>query len=276
MFTWASLWALLRPLVKMAVTLAIGHFVIKYAMKLIDRGFGKSKLDASLVKYCSKMIKVILYAFVALAAFDAIGVSTSGVVAAMSASVVAVGVALRDSLSNVAGGVWLLFSPRFSTGDYIAAGGDEGTVISVELLHTTLQTFDGKQISIPNGVLVNSHIINYTIENKRRVDILFPVSYEADINKIKQIALDTISKHPLVLREENKAPFARVISYGESSVNLTVRAWCKNEDYWTVFFDLTEEIREAFEKNGITIPYNQLDVHIKGDITANNIAEECK
>ena len=276
MFTWASLWALLRPLVKMAVTLAIGHFVIKYAMKLIDKGFGKSKLDASLVKYCSKMIKVILYAFVALAAFDAIGVSTSGVVAAMSASVVAVGVALRDSLSNVAGGVWLLFSPRFSTGDYIAAGGDEGTVISVELLHTTLQTFDGKQISIPNGVLVNSHIINYTIENKRRVDILFPVSYEADINKIKQIALDTISKHPLVLREENKAPFARVISYGESSVNLTVRAWCKNEDYWTVFFDLTEEIREAFEKNGITIPYNQLDVHIKGDITANNIAEEGK
>ncbi|MGM9601305.1 MAG: mechanosensitive ion channel family protein [Faecousia sp.] len=264
MLTWAKVWALLHPFVNMALILLVGHFAIKYAMKFINRGFGKSKLDPSLVKYCSKVVTILLYIFIILAALDAVGVSTGGVIAAMSAGVVAVGVALRDSLSNVAGGVWLLFSPRFSTGDYIAAGGDEGTVISVDLLHTTLQTFDGKQVSIPNGALVNSHITNYSIENKRRVDILFPIAYEADVNQAKQLAMDTVSGHPLVVSEE-KSPFVRVASYGESSVNLTVRAWCKTEDYWTVFFDLTEQIREVFEKNNITIPYNQLEVRIKSE-----------
>ena len=262
MITWAGVWAVLRPVVRMAIILLAGHILIRILVKFFNRGLGKTKMDPSLVKYCSRTITISLHVFVVLAALDSIGVSTGGIIAAITAVVVGIGVALKDSLGNVAGGIWLLFSPRFSTGDYISAGGDEGTVMSIELLHTTLQTPDAKQISIPNGVLINSHITNYSIENKRRVDMLFPIPYEADVSFAKQLALDTISKHPLVIDEPAK-PFVRVKSYEDNYVNLTMRAWCKGSDYWTVYFDLIEEIREAYKTNGIDIPYNRLDVHIK-------------
>ncbi len=265
MLTWTNVWIFFRPLVKMALILLVGHILIKLVMKIIKRGFIRSKLDPSLSKYCVKAITVALYLFIALAALDAIGVSTSGIVAALSAAVVAIGLALKDSLNNIVGGIWLLFSPRFSTGDYIAVDGDEGTVISIDIVHTNLQTFDGKQVSIPNGTLLNNNIINYSVENNRRVDILFPISYETDVNKAKSLALATVSNHPNVLSNEGNEPFVRVKSYSESSVNLTIRAWCKNEDYWIVFYDLTEQIRDVFSQNGINLPYNQLDVHIKTD-----------
>ena len=169
-------------------------------------------------------------------------------------------VVLKDSISNVMGGILLLVSPRFSTGDYISVGSEEGTVISVDLLHTTVVSYDKRQISIPNNVLINSNITNYTREKSRRVDLDFPISYEANIDTAKKSALDAIKENKLVFADPE--PFVRVKSYGDSSVNLTVRVWCKTEDYWTVYFDLTERIRESFNKNGVKIPYNQLDVHI--------------
>lgn len=259
--TWAAVWAFLKPFVKMAVMLLVGHLLIKYAMKVVSKAFGKSKLDPSLVKYCSKAATIALYIFLLLAALESIGVSTTSIVASMTAAVVAVGVALKDSLSNVAGGVWLLFSPRFATGDYIAASGNEGTVVAVELFHTTLQSPDGKTISIPNGVLINSHIVNYSHEQKRRVEILFPIPYEADVEVAKKLARDIIAKHPLVVTTPEDI-FVRVRSYGDSAVNLMIRAWCKNEDYWNVYYDLIEQIRATFEANGISIPYNQLEVRL--------------
>ncbi len=264
MITWAGLWAFFRPLVRMAIILVVGHILARIIMKFVKRGFSKSKSDPSLIKYCTKAINIGLHLFVVLTAFDSVGVSTSGIVAALSATVVGVGLALKDSLGNIAGGILLLFSPRFSTGDYIATEGDEGTVISVELLHTTLQTPDAKRISIPNGVLINSHITNYSTEDKRRVEIIFPISYESDVDLAKELALKTLSKHSLVL-DEPAVPFVRVKGYSDSAVNLTMRVWCKREDYWTVYFDLTEELRKVFNQNGITLPYNQLDVHIKKD-----------
>ncbi len=259
--TWPAVWAFLQPFVKMAAILLIGHLLIKYAMKLAEKAFTKSKLDPSLVKYCIRAASIALYIFVLLAALDAIGVSTSSIVAAMTAAVVAVGVALKDSLSNVAGGVWLLFSPRFATGDYIATENSEGTVVSVDLMHTTLYTTDGKHVTIPNGTLLNSYIINFSEEQQRRVEILFPIPYETEVETAKALAYDTIVQHPLVITEPNDA-FVRVQSYGDSAVNLLTRAWCKNEDYWTVYFDLTEQIRAVFEENHISIPYQQLEIRI--------------
>lgn len=261
-FTWATVWAVCKPIVKMAAIVLVGHLLIKYAMKIVAKAFAKSKLDPSLVKYCIKAATIALYIFLLLAALDAIGISTASIVASMTAAVVAVGVALKDSLSNVAGGVWLLFSPRFATGDYIAAGGDEGSVVAVELMHTTLQTPDGKTVSIPNGALLNSHIVNYSQEQKRRVEILFPIPYEVDVEVAKKLAYDTIAGHPLVVTEPDGV-FVRVRSYGDSAVNLLTRAWCKNEDYWTVYFDLLEQVRAVFEENNISIPYNQLEIRVK-------------
>lgn len=257
-----KIWGYIAPFVKTLAIFVIGHFIIVYLVKLIKKAFNKSKLDESLIKYSLKAISIFLHIFIILAALDTIGVSTGGIIAAASAAVVAVGVALKDSLSNVAGGLWLLVSPRFQTGDYISAGGDEGIVTSIELMHTTLTSFDSKQISIPNGVLINSHITNYTKENKRRVDLTFPIPYEVDVKKAKEIALDTIKKHEKVLLDSDE-PFVRVSGYGDSAVNLLTKSWCLTEDYWTVYYDLIENIRDAFEENGITIPYNKLDVHIK-------------
>lgn len=263
-FTWAGILTMLLPLLKTAIILLLGHILIKFALKLLKRALDKTKLDPSLIKYCVNAIKILAYLFVILAALDAVGVSTSSIVAALSAGALAVGIALKDSLSNIAGGIWLLVSPRFATGDYIDAGGSEGTVQSVELFHTTLLTNDAKTVSIPNGALISSHITNYTRENKRRVDITFPISYEADVFLAKQVAYDTISAHHLVITDP-AAPFVRVSGYGDSAVNIATRSWCQSSDYWTVYFDILESVRAAFDKNGIQIPYNQLDVHIKQD-----------
>lgn len=261
MLTFDKVWSVVFPILKMLLILAAGHFIILYLIKLINRGFGKSKLDPSLAKFLLKTAKIVLYIFVIISSLNAIGVSTTGLVAVMSAASVAVAVAMKDSLGNVAGGILLLISPRFSTGDYISVDTDEGTVLSVDLLHTTVLTFDKRQISIPNGLLLNSRITNYTREANRRVDLEFPISYEANLDTAKKAALEAVQKNELVFAEPE--PFIRVKSYGDSSVDLAVRVWCKTEDYWTVYFDLIEQIRASFEQNGISIPYNQLDVHIK-------------
>lgn len=265
MLTLTTLWAVVAPFVKMAAILLIGHYLIVYLLRIADSGFKKANLDPSLSKFLHKAIDIVLHIFVILSALSAIGVSTTGLLAAMSAAAVAVGVALKDSLSNVAGGILLLIAPRFSTGDYIEAGGDGGVVLNVDLLHTLIRTADNRQVSIPNGVLVNSHITNYSREKHRRIELKFPIPYEADVEEAKRIALETIESHPLVLREPD-VPFARVGGYQESSVTLTSRCWCATENYWTVYFDLMEQVRAELQAGGIRMPFNQLDIHIKEDV----------
>lgn len=263
-FTWAAVWAVLAPVVKAAVILLVGHIIILAVRKLLDRSFAKTKLDPSLIHFLTRASVIVLYVILGIMVLTALGVSTTGVVAALSASAVAVSLALKDSLSNVAGGILLLVSPRFLTGDYIAAGGDEGTVLDVDLLHTTLRTPDSRQVSIPNGVLINHHITNYSRQSHRRVDITFSIAYESNADLAKKLILETINAHELVCSDVGE-PFVRIREFAESSVNIVSRCWCKNTDYWTVYFDLMEQVRAAFDANGISIPYNQLDVHVKND-----------
>lgn len=262
MFTWETIWNLSKPFLKMGLILLIGHFGSVYLVRMIRKIFARSKMDNSLAEFLTKAINITFHILVVLSALNTIGVSTTGVLAALSAAAVAVAVALKDSLGNVAGGILLLLSPRFLSGDYIAAGGDEGTVERVDLLHTTVRTVDNKTVSIPNGVLINSHITNFTREPKRRVDITFPVPYEANIERTKQIIRNVILKHPLVLTEPDE-PVVRVMKYNDSSVDVITRSWCNTPDYWEVYFDLVEQVRAELEQNGIEIPYNQLDVHVK-------------
>lgn len=252
------------PWIKAILILLIGHFVISYIVKITKRVCGKSKLDKSLIAFLVKTLNIFLHALIVLSALNTVGISTTGLIAALSAGVVAIGLALKDSLGNIAGGVLLLISPRFHTGDYIEASGNGGTVIKVDLMHTTIKTPDNRVISIPNGTLVNSDITNYSGEEKRRVDIEFGIPYECDAEKAKEIIKNTISGHSLVINDPDE-PMVRVISYGDSTVNIITRSWCKASDYWTVYFDLMEQVRTELEKEGISIPYNQLDVHIKKD-----------
>lgn len=262
MITLSAIWAAAAPFVKMAAILLIGHFLTAYLLKILDRGFQKSHLDQSLKRFLHKTVNITAHLIIILSALNAIGISTTGLLAALSAAGVAVAVALKDSLSNVAGGILLLIAPRFSTGDYIQAGGDEGTVLDVDLLHTTVRTADSRQVSIPNGTLINSHITNFSREKRRRVGMNFPVPYDADVEKAKHIAMETVLAHPLVQKEPD-VPFARISGYEASAVTLTVRCWCATEDYWTVYFDLLEQVRSALASGGIEMPFNQLEVRIK-------------
>ncbi len=251
------------PIMKIILILVLGHFVILYAVKLFKRALSKTKLDPSLVSFLTKTVRIVLYVLVIVSALGSIGISTTGIIAALSAAGLAIAVALKDSLSNVAGGILLLLVPRFATGDFIEAGGSSGTVLRVDLLHTMVRTPDNRRVSIPNGVLINSYIVNYSHEAKRRVDMSFTISYDNDVEKAKEVILDVIKAHSLTLKDEADAPMARVSGYKDSSVEIVSRAWCQSTDYWTVYFDIMESVRAAFDKNGIEIPYNQLDVHIK-------------
>lgn len=250
------------PFIKTVLILIIGYFASAIIVKIIKKALDRSKLDRSFTEFLTKVIKIAINVIVVLAALNSLGIPTTGILTALSAAVVGISVALKDSLSNVAGGMLLLVSPRFAAGDYIEADSDEGTVIDVGLLHTTVRTADNRRISIPNGVLINSSITNYSAEELRRVDITFPISYNADVKEAEKIAKETILAHPLTLKEPEE-PLVRVLGYSDSSVDLATRTWCKTSDYWKLRFDLTEQIRAELEKNGIEIPFNQLDVNIK-------------
>ena len=219
-------------------------------------------MDVSLEKFFLKTVNIVLHIIVLLSALNALGISTTGLLAALSGAVVAVALALKDSLGSIAGGIIFLLTKRFETGDYVEINGDEGTVTQVDLMHTTLKTIDNRHVVIPNAVAVNSRIIDYSSEDTRRLDIVFGISYGDDQEKAKQIILNTVKNHSMSLNEPDE-PFARVTGFGDSAVEITLRVWCKRENYWQLKFDLLEQIKAQFDKNGISIPYNQVDVHIK-------------
>lgn len=259
---WENAAKLLGPLLKAALILAIGHVLIVYLVRLLNRALRRTSLDQSLVRFLGRGANIVAHVLTVLSALTVVGVSTTGVVAALSALAVGVSVALKDSLGNVAGGILLLISPRFSTGDFIAADGDEGKVVDVDLLHTTIRTPDNRQVSIPNGALINSHIVNYSREPLRRVDLALPVACDADVERAKALALEVLGSHPLALREPD-APFVRVRSYEDGAANLALRVWCKTENYWPLYHDLLEQIAARLAENGIAIAPKRIEVQMK-------------
>lgn len=252
-------------LLKAALILIVGHYAVVFILKLLTKSFEKVKMDVSLEKFFLKAVNIALHIIVLLSALNALGISTTGLLAALSGAVVAVALALKDSLGSIAGGIIILLTKRFETGDYIEINGDEGTVTQVDLMHTTLKTLDNRHVVIPNAVAVNSRVVDYSSEEKRRLDIVFGIAYNDDSEKAKQIILDTVNKHKMALNEP-ETPFARVTGFGDSAVEITLRVWCLRENYWQLKFDLLEQIKAEFDKNGISIPYNQVDVHISQSI----------
>lgn len=258
---WESLKAAVPRVAFAIVVLAVGYLFVKIFIKIMKKTLSKFNLDASLIGFFVKAIKIVGYIVLTICALAILGVPTTGMVAAMSAAAVAISLALKDSLSNIASGILLLVSHPFVTGDYVEVGGVSGSVIKVDMLQTEIKTPDNRKIIIPNSQVASSEIINYSSEEERRVDVVFNVSYNDDVELAKKVILSVVDKHPLINKEREK-PFARVTAYGESSVVITCRVWCKTVDYWTVHFDLLEQVRVKFTEEGINIPYNQLDVHI--------------
>ena len=188
-------------------------------------------------------------------------VELSGLAALIASAGVAIGLALQGSLSNFAGGFIILLLRPFKVGDYIQAAGLEGAVEQIGVFYTTLTTVDNKVVLIPNGTLSNGSLINFSAKDTRRVDLIFSVGYECDILKVRRVLNDIVKEHKLIL--DYPEPFVGLVEQADSFLNFTVRAWVKTPDYWTVYFDLLESVKLRFDEEEISIPYPQMDVHVK-------------
>lgn len=250
----------IKQIVPIIFVLIVCLLAIKVIMKIIKRLIQNSKLEKSLHTFIETTVKVVLYFIVVLIIADMLSIPITSLLATFSVVGLAASLAIQDALANLASGVMILATHPFKCGDYVEGAGTAGTVKDINFTHTVLLTPDNKKIHVPNNQIVNAVIINYSEQKNRRVDLTFNLSYAADSIKIKEIMHNAINSHPKILK--NEPIFVRTTAYKESGIDYTLRIWTKSEDYWDVYFDLLEEIKEELDKNKIEIPYNQLDVHI--------------
>lgn len=264
---WSFCTAVLIPeLFKILIALVIywlGNKLIKLIIDLSDKAMDKAHLDEGVQSFLKSALKIVLFVVLVFVIISYLGIETTGLAALFASAGVTVGLALQGSLSNLAGGVIILILKPFKIGEYIIACGDEGTVISIEILCTKLRTVDNKVIIIPNGTLANSNITNVSREEFRRVDFVFGVAYDSDLKLVKSLLQTAGEKHELVLKDEDHPIMVFINEFGASSIDFGFRVWCKNSDYWTVKWDLMEQVKDAFDANNIEIPFNQLDVNMK-------------
>ncbi len=241
--------------------LVIGNLLIKLLLKFFPNGKKFDKMDRTVRVFLHHLIKIALNILLIVSIVAIIGVPMASVITVIASAGAAIALALQGSLSNLAGGFMLLLFRPFRIEDFIETQGVSGTVIDVGFFYTTIRTGDNKHIMLPNGSLTNSTVINYSREENRRVDIDFSIAYESDCDKAIKIINDVITAHELVLKDP--AHFVRMTEMTDSAVKITARAWCKNSDYWTVKFDIGDKVKASFAQNGISIPYQQMDIHIK-------------
>lgn len=251
------------------VALVIGWFLASFINKLIKKALRTAIKDLALANFLSSLVNVALKILLFIVVASILGINTTSFAAILGAAGLAIGLALQGSLSNFAGGVLIILLKPYQIGEFIEAKGMIGTVKSIQIFHTLLNTTDNKLIIIPNGELSNSPITNYSREPIRRVDITIGIGYGEDIRTAKDILSKTANAHPLVLKEgEEKAPTnptVVVTSLGDSSVNLGIRSWAKTEDYWTVYNELIEELKYKLDEAGIEIPFPQRTVWMKNE-----------
>lgn len=242
------------------VLLAVCLVVVKILMKTVEKMLQRTGIDRSLHTFLKTAIKALLLFLTVLIVADALGIPMTSLIAVLSVAGLAVSLAIQNSLANVAGGIQVLASKPFKVGDYVEAGGIEGHVTEVGILYTRITTWDNKLIQIPNSQISSEKIINHTAEPERRVDLKFTVSYDAPVDTVKEAALAVIKCHPLTLYTPE--PFVRVSKYGDSSIEYTMRVWCATEDYWTVYYDMMEQVKAAFDKAGVEMTYPHVNVHM--------------
>jgi len=215
------------------------------------------------VSLFQSFVRIVLIALTIFCAAMVLGVPLASVVAVLGSAGLAIGLALQGSLSNLAGGIMLVLFKPFRAGDFITTNGYSGSVVSISIFYTTIVTVTNEQVMIPNGSVSNSSLMNYSALPYRRVDLEFTASYDTDIEKVKSVMLETAKKCPQVLYapEVPADPFACVARQDASAVAYALRVWCKNADYWTVANGLKETVKNAFDENGIVIPFPQLDIH---------------
>lgn len=251
------------------VKLIVGTILIIIGFKIINRICKKfiiiaekRNMDMTLMKFIKSLINYFLKGVLVLVIAGGYWkLELSGFAAIVASAGVAIGLALQGSLSNFAGGFIILLLRPFKVGDYIQTSGFEGCVEQIGVFYTTLLTVDNKAVLIPNGTLSNGSLINFSAKETRRVDLIFSAGYESDILKVRKVLKDVVDKHPQIM--QHPEPFIGLVEQGASSLNFAVRVWVKTEDYWNVYFDLLEEVKVRFDKEGISIPFPQMDLHVR-------------
>jgi small conductance mechanosensitive channel len=247
-------------LVGAILVLVIGGWVIKALMRGMGKVMDRSNIDVSLKPFLMSLTRTLLRALLIISVLGMVGVEMTSFIAILAAAGLAIGMALSGTLQNFAGGVMILLFKPFKVGDYIEGQGHAGSVKEIQIFQTILKTPDARIIIIPNGGLANGSLINYSAEETRRVDWTFGIGYGDKVEDAKKVLLDLLNADERVMQEPE--PFIAVSGLGDSSVDIVVRVWVKASDYWPLFFDMNERVYNAFNKEGINIPFPQMDVHL--------------
>ncbi|MDE6047926.1 MAG: mechanosensitive ion channel family protein [Anaeroplasmataceae bacterium] len=266
---WKALWnTLLNWCATTGIKLIIGLVLLFIIFKITNiltkklyKRLQKRQADETLSRVGTQVIRVVIKVVCLICFVGYIGIETASITALIASAGVSVGLALQGSLSNFAGGIIIIVMRPFRIGDKITTNGESGTVEDIHMFYTVLVTADNKVVHVPNGALANNVIVNTSIKETRRVEVVMSIAYDADLNKATDVINAVCKQNPLIFTDP--APFVGIKEYSSSSVDLNIRAWCNNKDYWTIQNYLLVEIKKAFDENGIEIPFNQLEVAIK-------------
>lgn len=250
----------LPHIIGFAVILAVGFWLASMAGKLLIKILERHKVDESMHRFLSRMLVIMVRVIVFVIALDQIGINVNSFVTALGAAGITAGLGLQNSIAQFAGGVQVLLNKPFRSGDFIEIDGVKGKVREIRFMYTTLITNDNKTVVVPNLNMTTKNLVNYTSQGIIRVDLLYYISYGDDIDKAKKILMNVATSNGNVIKTPK--PVVGVSEHGSSGVGITLLAWCESGKYWDTFFSLQEEVKKAFDKNGITIPFNQIDVHI--------------
>lgn len=252
------------PMILTAIIIFIlGIIVSKIIGKLLVKAMEAKGVDSSIHSFIRTMVVFFINLIFILSAFSALNIDVSSFITAIGAAGITAGLGLQSSISQFASGIQIIVNKPFKNGDYIDIGDVSGSVQEIKMMHTTLLTADNKRVIVPNSTITSGNIINYNAEKKRRIDFTFPLSYDADFPKAKEALLDIIEKNDLILK--NPEPLIAVKEHALSNLNIACLVWCDSNDYWDVYYYMQENVKSAFDKHGIPVPFDQLDVHIVND-----------
>lgn len=257
-----AVWVVIKILIALAIYF-IGRWIVHRIVRLIDVAMEHRKVDVSLRSFTRNTVRVIFSLILVLIVVQTLGVNVTSLIAVFSAATLAIGMALSGTAQNFAGGVMILVMKPYRVGDYISAQGQSGTVREIKLFSTVITTSDNQTIYIPNNAIATAIIDNYSTAEQRRVDWTVGISYGDDVDVARRVILGMLAADARILKEP--AAVVRVAALADSSVNLTVRAWVANADYWDVFFEYNERFYKELPAAGISFPFPQMDVHVKND-----------
>jgi len=261
---YATVWGILTlygfRIIAAILILIIGRWVAQFIKSIIKKIMQKREVDPTLISFIADIAYFSLLVFIVIAALGQLGIQTTSFIAVIGAAGLAIGLALQGSLANFAAGFLMIIFRPLKVGDFIEGAGVGGTVEKIKIFTTQLQTPDNKVIIVPNSKLTGDNIVNYSTKGTRRLDLVFGIGYGDDIDSAKKIITEVVARDERILKDP--PPKIAVLELGDSSVNFAVRPWVSSADYWNVRFDLTETIKKEFDKNGISIPFPQRDVHV--------------